>query len=70
VPRDARLINFFRQILFKIGSEEYSFQKKKKKKESHLFKWKVSIKQVFQIKYYPIGWRFYLKPEGLELVLL
>jgi hypothetical protein len=32
VPRDARLINFFRQILFKIGSEEYSFQKKKKKK--------------------------------------
>lgn len=41
------------------------FQKKKKeKKESHSFKWRVSKKQVFLIKYYPIGWRFYQKPEA------
>ena len=30
------------------------FQKKKRKKESHSSKWKVSKKQVFQKKYYPI----------------
>jgi hypothetical protein len=30
------------------------FKRKKEKKESRLFKWKVSKKQVFQKKYYPI----------------
>ena len=30
------------------------FKRKKRKKESHSFKWKVSKKQVFLIKYYPI----------------
>jgi hypothetical protein len=30
------------------------FKRKKRKKESHSFKWKVSKKQVFQKKYYPI----------------
>jgi hypothetical protein len=30
------------------------FKRKKRKKESHSSKWKVSKKQVFQKKYYPI----------------
>ena len=29
------------------------FKRKKEKKESRIFKWKVSKKQVFRIKYYP-----------------
>jgi len=55
-------------MLFKIGSEEYSFQKKKKKKkESHYFKWRVSKKQVFLKKYYPKCHReqlYVIKSEG------
>jgi len=55
VPRYAPPIKiFFAKCYFLIGSEEYSFQKKKRKKESHSSKWKVSKKQVFQKKYYPI----------------
>jgi hypothetical protein len=69
------------------------FSKEKRKKESRLLIWKVSKKQVFRIKYYPVyisefyrkldeiattcrlamtseGWRFYPKPEGLELAFL
>jgi hypothetical protein len=46
------------------------FKRKKGKKESRSFKWKVSKKQVFLIKYYPKGWRFYQKPVGLELAFL
>jgi hypothetical protein len=56
VPRNTRPINFFKR--------------KKRKKESHSFKRKVSKKQVFLKKYYPNGWRFYQKPEGLELAFL
>ena len=61
------------------------FKRKKRKKESRPFKWKVSEKKFFLKKYYPIhhrklgfvfsikylakryGWRFFLKPVGLEL---
>jgi hypothetical protein len=46
------------------------FKRKKRKKESHSFKCKVSKKQVFLKKYYPDGWRFFQKPVGLELAFL
>ena len=43
------------------------FQKKKKeKKESHSFKWRVSKKQVFLIKYYPIYHRKCGREVGIE----
>ena len=43
------------------------FQKKKKeKKESHSFKWRVSKKQVFLIKYYPIHLRECGREVGIE----
>jgi hypothetical protein len=38
------------------------FKRKKRKKESQSFKWKVSKKQVFLKKYYPI----YLRKFGRE----
>ena len=46
------------------------FKRKKRKKESHSSKWKVSKKQVFLKKYYLIRWRFFLKPAGLEFAFL
>ena len=46
------------------------FKRKKRKKESQSFKWKVSKKQVFLKKYYLIRWRFFQKPERLELAFL
>jgi hypothetical protein len=64
------------------------FKRKKRKKESRLFKWKVSEKKFFKknttrhiignwvlffsIKYLAkrYGWRFFLKPAGLELFFL
>jgi len=48
MPRYARPIKYFKR--------------KKEKKESHLSKWRVSKKQVFLKKYYPIyHWKYGLK---------
>jgi len=46
------------------------FKRKNEKKESRMFKWRVSKKQVFLKKYYLIRWRFFQKPVGLELDFL
>ena len=42
------------------------FKRKKRKKESQSFKWKVSKKQVFLIKYYPIHLRECGREVGIE----
>jgi len=44
------------------------FKRKKEKKESHSFLWKVSKKPVFRIKYYPTGGDFIRNPQGLNLL--
>ena len=52
MPRYARPIKFFKR--------------KKEKKESHYFKWRVSKKQVFLKKYYPIHHRKCGREVGIE----
>jgi hypothetical protein len=44
------------------------FKRKKEKKESLSWKWKVSKKQVFRIKYYPKGGDFIRNPQGLNFL--
>jgi len=47
-----------------------NFEKKKRKKRKPFFEVEGFKKASFLDKILPVGWRFYPKPEGLELAFL
>jgi preprotein translocase subunit SecB len=56
-------------MLFKLEAINIHFKRKKRKKESHYFKWRVLKKQVFRIKNYRYrGMEILSETEGLNLL--